>query len=93
MPDPPRSRRTIPVDSIRGLAELLDRFENAEEPNAPESRKAEQEFDTEVERLFVDFVLAQNLRLTFSEFRGHLVLRCKQWLAAERKQPLTLPPH
>ena len=91
MPDPSSSRRTIPGDAIGVLGDLLDRFENADDPLAVEVKEAERSFDAQVERLFVEFVLAQDLRLNFSEFRGHLVLRCKQWLSAEKRKPPTLP--
>ena len=70
MPEQPSAPRTVPSDVIARLTELLDGFENADDPLAPEAQRAERAFDVEVDRLFVEFVLSQDLRLSLSEFRG-----------------------
>ncbi len=92
MPDDPGARRFVPRDAIARLAEILDRFEHADDPLSPEVQQAERAFDAEVDRLFVEFVVAQDLRLRLSDFRGHVAFRCKQRLIVERKQPPALPP-
>jgi len=91
MPGEPGAARTISTDALKHLAALLDRFENVENPLSTDAQAAEQEFFSEVERLFKDFVLGQGFHLSLVEFRGHLVWRCKQLLAAERRKPPILP--
>ncbi len=93
MSDASGTRRAIPVSVLQHLAELLDQFENSDDPCLKEVRDAERLFNAELERLYMDFVLSQEIRLSLAEFRGHVVLRCKQWLASERRKPPTIPPH
>ena len=92
MPEDPAARRIVtPADIVR-LAELLDRFENADDPESGDARRAELEFASLVTQLFAECVAPSYASVTLAQFRGHDRWRCREYLTLQARKPPTLPP-
>ncbi len=91
MPEDAATRRRVtPADIIR-LAELLDRFESADDPESEAARAGERQFDAGVAELFAECVRPYYTTVTFAQFRGHVRWRCRECLALQAHRPPTPP--
>ena len=92
MPADPAARRVVTADDIARLAELLDRFENVDDPLAAETLEAGYAFEALVEQLFARCVQPYFSSVTLPQFRGHLRARCKALIAQQVRKPPAPPP-
>lgn len=79
--------RPISSGELSRLAELLDWFENALDPNSTGAKEAEDEFNNLVDALFTSLVQPNYPEIKFAAFRAHVRLRCLRFLAKEREKP------
>ena len=92
MSEDPAARRVVtPADVIR-LAELLDRFESADDPESESAKTAEGQYESGIRELFCACVEPYYSAVTFAQFRGHMRWRCREYLALQARKPSALPP-
>ena len=75
---------------LKRLTVLLDRFENALDPDATDAKEAEAEFNCLVDALFTSVVRPHHPDVKFAAFRAHVRLNCLRFLARERQKPATI---
>ncbi len=83
-------RLVTPADILR-LAEMLDRFDSADDPESEQAKVAERQFEAGVGELFANSVKPYYSTVTFAQFRGHVRWRCREYLALQARQPHTPP--
>ena len=91
MPEDPASRRSVTTDDVVRLAELLDRFENADDPESQAAKRAEREFEALIIELFNECVKPFYAAVTYIQFRGHVRWRCREYLAFQARRPPSPP--
>ena len=91
MSEDPATRRSVTPDDIVRLAELLDRFENADDPGSEVARRAEAEFEVLARELFDQFVKPFFSAVTYTQFRGHVRWRCREYLTLQARKPPSPP--
>ncbi len=79
--------RSISRANLNRLAELLDQFENALDPDSTSAKEAEAEFNHLVDALFTSVVQQNYPDIKFGAFRAHVRLNCLRFLAKERQKP------
>jgi len=91
MPEDAAARRVVtPADIVR-LAEFLDRFESADDPESEAAKAGERQFDAGVALLFAECVKPFYSMVTLAQFRGHVRWRCRECLALQARRPPTPP--
>jgi hypothetical protein len=85
-------RRTITPADIARLAELLDKFESADDPESELATTAESQYKLAVDELFAECVKSYYTTVTFAQFRGHMHWRCREYLSLQARRPPALPP-
>jgi len=91
MSEDPAARRLVTPTDIIGLAELLDRFVSADDPESAPAKAAEREYEAAVVSLFDTCVKPYYSSITLHQFRGHVRWRCRQFLALQARKPPTKP--
>ena len=81
------ARRAVSRAELSRLAALLDRFENALDPEATEAKEAEAQFTHLVDALYTSVVRPNYPEVKFAAFRAHVRLNCLRLLAKERQKP------
>ena len=85
------ARRLVTPADILGLAELLDRFVSADDPESAPAKAAERDYEAGVCRLFETCIRPYYSSITLNQFRGHVRWRCRQYLALQARTP-PIPP-
>jgi len=92
MPEDPAARRVVTPADIHRLADLLDTFESADDPESEPAQAAEREFEAGVNELFARCVKPYYAAVTLAQFRGHVRWRCREYLAVQARKPAAPPP-
>jgi hypothetical protein len=80
----------ISRDDLSKLAGLLDRFENALDPDSREAKEAESDFNNELDAIYTFVVQTNFPQIKFGAFRAHVRMKCLRMLAKEREKPPAL---
>jgi len=91
MSESPAARRLVTPADIIDLAELLDRFVSADDPESATAKAAERDYEAGVARLFEACVKPYYSGVTFNQFRGHVRWRCREYLALQARKPPSPP--
>jgi len=92
MPENTPPRRTVASADIVRLAELLDKFESADDPESEACKTAELQFERGLSELFEQCVKPYYALVSFAQFRGHVRWRCREYLSLQARRPPTIPP-
>jgi len=79
MPDSDASTAVSRAELDR-LASLFDRFEFADDPDAIETREAEESFNREVARIYNEKVLGRYQSISLDKFRSAVRTQCRRRL-------------